>query len=127
MKKNQQHKQGLFEMIEKETLANFRARKGFVFSEETVEREKRILQKLQGGRELKKGQRQQDRKPWGPALQRVQTLFNEQLNPVQAGHKYPIMARNTTKAKNGRRFVYLGVDGDIHIGRNGSPVKVPRA
>jgi hypothetical protein len=38
---------------------------------------------------------------------------------LRKGKKYPLLARNPQRVKAGRRFVYIGVDGDLHIGRKG--------
>lgn len=48
-------------------------------------------------------------------------------NYLRPGKKYPLLARNPVRVKQGRRFCYIGVDGEIHIGRKGKPLKVAMA
>ena len=48
-------------------------------------------------------------------------------NYLKPGRKYPLLARNPARVKQGRRFVYIGVDGELHIGRKGKPMKVAMA
>lgn len=53
--------------------------------------------------------------------------LNRMENYLRPGRKYPLLARNPVRVKQGRRFAYVGVDGDIHIGRKGKPLKVAMA
>lgn len=46
-------------------------------------------------------------------------------NYLRPGKKYPLMARNPKRVKAGRRFAYVGIDDEIHIGRRGSVLRVP--
>lgn len=52
---------------------------------------------------------------------------NRLENYLRPGRKYPLLARNPVRVKQGRRFCYVGVDGEIHIGRRGKPMRVPMA
>jgi len=106
MKKNQQQHQKLFEKIESDLFDDLMSRRPL------EDREKSILDELSA------------RPKKGGYLQTVQKELERIGAFLQPGQKYPIMARNTTKAKVGRRFVYLGEDGVAYIGRLGKPFKV---
>lgn len=53
--------------------------------------------------------------------------INRMEGYLRPGRKYPLLARNPVRVRQGRRFCYVGVDGDIHIGRKGKPLKVAMA
>jgi hypothetical protein len=114
MKKSQQQKQGLFEMIERQSLADMAGRRGFMTSQTNVPRELKILDRLKA------------RKKKGESLTRIEKTLDYHLHALAPGKKYPLMARNSIQAKMGKRFMYVGVDGELHIGRNGKPLKVDR-
>ena len=111
MKKSLRKYEKFFEKMEEKTIRKWENRKGYVTSEENLPREREILTKLNS-------------KTWGSFLEKIKKNFNEQLNPIRGGVKYPLLARSTS-GKEGRRFVYLGTDSKIHIGRRGKPLKVP--
>ena len=43
---------------------------------------------------------------------------------IKPGQKYPLLAHNPERVGKGRRFAYVGVDHEIHVGRKGKPMKV---
>lgn len=44
---------------------------------------------------------------------------------LRPGKKYPLLARNPQRVREGRRYAYIGTDGQIHIHRKGNLLKVP--
>mgnify|MGYP005849836987 CR=1 FL=1 len=119
MKKNQQKLQNFFEDLEKELLVNVKNRKGFWSSKENIDREKKILSKLKKGKE--------NGSPWGGALKNFRKEAQEQLNPLKPGNKFFLYSRSIKGreyGKKSKRFIYIGIDNEYHIGRIGKPLKV---
>lgn len=116
MKKNQSKRKPLFEYLEKKVLEDVRTRRPL--TEEEVKELDNLLQekgKLKGAEKLDEEK-----------LNRLKEL--QRLNSyIKPGEKHFIMSRNTAKPKKGKRFVYLGADGDFHISRLGGTLKVPMA
>lgn len=90
----------------------------------------KIINKYKNGRPLNEKELRVQKKlktsrmtPW---REKVLNHLNETSMFVEPGKKYPLMARDAKRQRNpeGRRFVYLGIDGELHIGRYGKPLKI---
>ncbi len=119
MKKSQQKHSKMFDDLEIKLMEDIETRRPLT-EDERADLEK--LKELETAAKNKKNKQLTDHQ-----IERLNELnrLNSYLRP---GIKYPVLPRNSASVERGRkgkRFVYLGNDGDFHFGRLGKSLKVP--
>ena len=60
-------------------------------------------------------------------FEETESIFLDSLEigeNIKPGQKIPLIAKNSERVTKGRRFAYIGIDNQIHVGRIGKSLKV---